>query len=367
MECIEQSASTSLLCPICHSSLPSPLSTLPINYSLHFWQTLSPLPPFSLPSHLNINKDNENNEKEKQQICDECEEHKEDVYYCSDCKTILCFSCSDIRRTMKNHSISPLTSTSFLKKSSTSILPLSSPIIYFNHCDIHKHEEMKLYCMTCNECVCVDCTGDSHAIHSTKSVLKRVEDIKEEWKKSVEEISIDFIDIQQKSINDHDLDQVNEEIKMLEEKLKSLIEKKEFMIDEMKKMNERKEKINLTTLFLLSFIQSLPPLPLSTFIPTSNHINNNNIIIIDEENKTEKNKGIKEFFEKETLISLFSTLISSTALPSLSSSSSSIIHINQQRKVYSAEEKERRNGLFFSNQRIYYPISAHLDQILPNL
>ena len=30
-ECIEQSASTSLLCPICHSSLPTPLSSLPIN------------------------------------------------------------------------------------------------------------------------------------------------------------------------------------------------------------------------------------------------------------------------------------------------------------------------------------------------
>ena len=33
-ECIEQSATTSLLCPICHSSLPTPLSSLPINFTL---------------------------------------------------------------------------------------------------------------------------------------------------------------------------------------------------------------------------------------------------------------------------------------------------------------------------------------------
>ena len=49
-ECIEQSASTSLLCPICHSSLPTPLSSLPINFTLCYWQSLSPpLPSFTLP------------------------------------------------------------------------------------------------------------------------------------------------------------------------------------------------------------------------------------------------------------------------------------------------------------------------------
>ena len=50
-ECIEQSASTSLLlCPICHSSLPTPLSSLPINFALCYWQSLSPpLPSFTLP------------------------------------------------------------------------------------------------------------------------------------------------------------------------------------------------------------------------------------------------------------------------------------------------------------------------------
>ena len=61
-ECIEQSASTSLLCPICHSSLPTPLSSLPINFTLCYWQTLSPpLPPFSLLNY------NENQQQQQQQ------------------------------------------------------------------------------------------------------------------------------------------------------------------------------------------------------------------------------------------------------------------------------------------------------------
>ena len=64
-ECIEQSASTSLLSPICHSSLPTPLSSLPINYTLCYWQSLS-LPSFTLPL---IPLD-----KEAKKICDDCEE-----------------------------------------------------------------------------------------------------------------------------------------------------------------------------------------------------------------------------------------------------------------------------------------------------
>src|SRR3989344_7019010 len=60
LECIEQSSSTSLLCPICHSPLPSPISSsLPFNYTLLYWQSLSPplsppsllSPPLSLPNN----------------------------------------------------------------------------------------------------------------------------------------------------------------------------------------------------------------------------------------------------------------------------------------------------------------------------
>ena len=90
-ECIEQSASTSLLCPICHSSLPTPLSSLPINYTLCYWQTLSPpLPPFTLPSQPIGDK----LEEEIQKICENCEEKKGEIY-CSMCDSALCVACSE--------------------------------------------------------------------------------------------------------------------------------------------------------------------------------------------------------------------------------------------------------------------------------
>ena len=362
-ECIEQSfASTGslLLCPICHSSLPTPLSSLPINFTLCYWQSLSPpLPSFTLPFIPLLA-----NEEEKK-LCEDCEENKSEVH-CSDCKYSLCVSCSDSihsRRIMKNHSISPITSSlSTLKKSS--LLPTTSPIIQFYQCERHNNEEKKLYCMTCNECVCVDCIDCFHNNHSTKSVIKRVEDIKEGWEKGVEEISNDIINNQLKEMNiqseklSKEIDQVNEEIKRMEDTLKNLIEKKERMMADLNRMNESKEKINQSTSFLLFFLQSLPPLPLSSFLPSSSSINNNNnnnIIEMKEENKGEKGRRrIRDFFEKENLISLYSSLLPSSS--SLSSSSllsqSIIIHNKNGRKIYSEEEKEKRNKMIFSNQLI---------------
>ena len=364
-ECIEQSFGSTgslLLCPICHSSLPTPLSSLPINFTLCYWQSLSlPLPSFTLPLIPLLA------EEEEKKICDECEENKAEVH-CSDCKYSFCLSCSDSihssRKTMKNHSISPITSSlSTLKKSS--LLPATSPIIQFYQCERHNQKKMKLYCMTCNECVCVDCIGVSHINHPVNLVIKRVEDIKEGWKKGVEEISNDIINNDLKEVNiqseklSKEIDQVNEEIKRMEDTLMNLIEKKERMMADLNRMNESKEKINQSTSFLLFFLQSLPPLPLSSFLPSSsssndnnnNNNNNNNIIEMKEENKEEKRRRrIRDFFEKENLISLYSSLLPSSLSSLLSQSI--IIHNKNGRKIYSEEEKEKRNKMIFSNQLI---------------
>ena len=95
------------------------------------------------------------------------------------------------------------------------------------------------------------------------------------------------------------------------------------MIADLNRMNENKEKINQTTSFLLFFLQSLPPLPLSSYLPSSSSINininiinnnnnnNNNNIEMKNVNKEEKRR-IREFFEKEFLFTLFSSLVPSS-------------------------------------------------------
>ena len=70
-----------------------------------------------------------------------------------------------------------------------------------------------------------------------------------------------------------------------------------------------------------------------------------------EENKEEKGgRRIKDFFEKENLLSLYSSLLPSSSL----SSQSIIMYMNNKngRKICSEEEKEKRNKMIFSNQLI---------------
>ena len=76
------------------------------------------------------------------------------------------------------------------------------------------------------------CIGVSHMKHPVITVLNRVEDIIEGWKKGVEEISNDIINNDLKEVNiqseklSKEIDLVDEEIKRFEDTLINLIDKK---------------------------------------------------------------------------------------------------------------------------------------------
>ena len=82
--------------------------------------------------------------------------------------------------------------------------------------------------------------------------IKRVKDIKDDWKKGVEEISNDDVMknyLKEVGIQSEKLamNQVNEEIKRLEDSLNKLNHKKERIIADLNMMNEDKEKITQST------------------------------------------------------------------------------------------------------------------------
>ena len=141
------------------------------------------------------------------------------------------------------------------------------------------------------------------------------------------------------------------------------------MMADLNRMNESKEKINQSTSFLLFFLQSLPPLPLSSFLPSSSIIINNNYNIkMQEENKEEKGiRRIRDFFEKKNLISLYSSLLPSSLSSSLLSQSI-IIHNKNGRKIYGEEEKGKRNKMAIHSPLNYCVIcDVYNNRILFNI
>ena len=165
---------------------------------------------------------------------------------------------------MKNHFISPIASLSAIKKAS--LLSVTSPIIQYNQCELHNQRAKELYCMTRNECVCVDCIGVSHINHPVKSVINRR--YQEGWKKEMEEISNDIINNDLKEVNiqseklSKEIDQVNEEIKSLEDTLKNLIEKKGRMMADLNRMKLKRRSIKRLLFYYSFFNHFLPSLSL---------------------------------------------------------------------------------------------------------
>ena len=361
-DCIEENAKFSQLCPVCSKPLSSPLSSLPINYSILHWRSLSP-PLLTDKNNNNINNlktvnvkielhkiNNSINkriklEEEKectssplsqhQKRCEECEENKAELH-CNDCSFFFCTPCSKqvhSLKVMKNHSISLYNEENDIGKNSKNIQSKYFTKYFF--CDLHHQKKKELFCERCKECVCVYCIVDNHKSHAAISVVDKVADIQSNWLNDVKKLTDKQYEIliSKENIILKQVKEIDEEIDQLEDKLKLLKEKRSPLSDLLDDISDSKVKVNLTFSFLSSFLHSLPPLPLSSFISSSNsnvinnNNNNNNNNNVDDDNTTNINvdgddddnidnttenntkKRIKDFFDMKNLKELFSSLL----------------------------------------------------------
>ena len=179
-------------------------------------------------------------------------------------------------------------------------------------------------------------------------MVDKVADIQSNWLNDVKKLTDkqNEILISKENIILKHVKEIDEEIHRLEDKLKLLKEKRSPLSDLLNDISDSKVKVNLTFSFLSSFLHSLPPLPLSSFISSSNtdiqnnnnNNNNNNInnIINNNNNNNNNNNGktinnniiniddninntvtdiskrrerIKDFFDMKNLKDLFSSLL----------------------------------------------------------
>ena len=277
-ECIVQTSSTSTLCPICETPLPTPLSSLPQNHVLITWRSLSPPSPFSLTSIDNFNNDSGNDIQDSIiiiEICEGCEE-KNAKLNCKECAKNYCKECFDYVHTLK----------AFQKHKTPTEIEISSPInnfannasqkiktiLDYEECDKNNHKKMKeIYCEMCDQFICLYCMDEDHHDHFLISALKYVEVIKGKWESFRESVAIKIkskfdVNTNMKIVNDH-LSSTNKEIERLEEELRKLyLQKKKY--EKIISLNLQVEKeIDISLRFIRHFITTLPLLPLSSYYP----------------------------------------------------------------------------------------------------
>ena len=105
-------------------------------------------------------KSSQSRSAKKAITCGECERADPVVSYCSDCQNYLCQVCSEqlhkMLKAYRGHKVIQIQELDATALQSSQV----------KYCAKHKKEPVKLYCETCNEPICRDCTVVEHRDHS---------------------------------------------------------------------------------------------------------------------------------------------------------------------------------------------------------
>ena len=118
-------------------------------------------------------------EGEEEVKCDECQGEDPVVAFCPDCTLFLCHVCNEYHKRsnkFRGHAIVPL--TELRSKKDVSIQPKAKALV----CSEHEYE-LKHYCESCDELVCLYCTMKDHNGHIHDTVKNMGGKHREELKK----------------------------------------------------------------------------------------------------------------------------------------------------------------------------------------
>jgi len=151
-QCLEQHAvqdhqGLSLCCTNCHRSTllpPAGVSGLPTAFYLN---------------HLFEVRDTLEKVKEPQKTqCEKCKEN-EAINFCRNCGQFICQTCSNIHQTWDELSCHEVVSIAQVRSDVANLVPPKKETLY---CSKHKGKELELYCETCGELICHNCTIRLH-------------------------------------------------------------------------------------------------------------------------------------------------------------------------------------------------------------
>ncbi|XP_032238174.2 tripartite motif-containing protein 45 isoform X2 [Nematostella vectensis] len=176
----EHSGKGKLVCPLCKveyeiavADIPSLKVNFPINNLISILSFLT------------------SEDSDKKPVCEMCESGETSQGRCNDCAQFVCELCITGHKRMRPLQHHTIVSLEEVK----SRRPLAMNVIYY--CDKHKGKKLKLFCESCEEVICKDCTVVDHKNHDylfTSDVIARE---KEEILGRAKKVSPKVTDIEQ--------------------------------------------------------------------------------------------------------------------------------------------------------------------------
>ena len=200
-------------------------------------------------------------EGEAEVKCDECSGEDPVVTFCPDCTMFLCHVCNECHKRSnksRGHGIVPL--TELRSKKDVTLQPKAKALV----CSEHEYE-LKHYCESCDELVCVYCTMNKHNGHNHDTVKNMVGKHRQELKKitaPIEEMirglsdTHDNIEKMRKRIRLQG-DEVNKKIDQhYDGVIQKLMEQKEQLKQQVRDTVSQKEKAVTTQLEEVEYAQA---------------------------------------------------------------------------------------------------------------
>lgn len=116
--------------------------------------------------------ENGSSSERKLPVCTSCDEEQQATSFCSDCQEWLCDPCVVAHKRVKltkDHSVSSRDTSEVLDNSAVSAKPKHM------FCQVHKKEQLKLFCLTCEMLTCRDCQLTDHKDHKYQYVEETIE------------------------------------------------------------------------------------------------------------------------------------------------------------------------------------------------
>ena len=152
-KCLERLVSrdgTSLTCPNCRRTTRVPQggvsTTLQSAFYIH---------------HLFDVRDTLEKVKDAITACEKCEE-SDAKGYCRNCGKFVCQACITVHKKWKEYSSHEIATIEEIRSEAVKLLP---PKRVAMNCQQHPSEQLKIYCETCEQVVCRDCTVKTHRDH----------------------------------------------------------------------------------------------------------------------------------------------------------------------------------------------------------
>ena len=100
--------------------------------------------------------------KAKEPQCEKCKLKSTATGFCRDCGKLICDKCTEMHQTWEEYTNHQIVTIQDVQADAANLIPPKKKVLY---CPKHKEKKLKIYCETCNELICGNCTIRLHQGH----------------------------------------------------------------------------------------------------------------------------------------------------------------------------------------------------------